>query len=58
MTYKEMEEIRIAEAKVIREMMEKLGCVPITQHPDYEQDVAYDIDDIAELVASLTKEQE
>ena len=35
--------------KLIQEL-EVLGSFPITQHPSYEQDTAYDIDDIIELL--------
>ena len=32
------------------EMLELQGSFPITQHPSYEQDTAFDIDDIIELL--------
>jgi len=38
------------------EMLELQGSFPITQHPDYEQDTAFDIDDIIELLENQ-KEQ-
>jgi hypothetical protein len=31
-------------------------CKPIVQHPDYENDIAYDIDDVIEMMELLVKE--
>ena len=37
--------------------MKDMGAYPITQHPDYEQDIAFDIDDICDLLVSLKKSE-
>ncbi len=56
MTYKEMEETQEVKRKELLTKMRKIGCYPITQHPDYENDSAFDVDDIIEFVEKL-KEQ-
>lgn len=32
------------------QMIDKYNIYPITQHPDYQQDLAYDIDDVIDII--------
>ena len=42
-----------AKREKITKMFRELGSYPITQHPDYQQDIAFDIDDIVELFEEI-----
>ncbi len=37
--------------------MKEINLYPVTQHPDYENDHAYDIDDIIEVMELLLKDK-
>ena len=50
--YYSQEKTQVRHQELIQKMKD-IGCYPITQHPDYEQDMAFDIDDIIELIESL-----
>jgi len=50
MTYIEERKIREDKALKLIEEMKKYGIFPITQHPDYQVDVAFDVDDIVEFL--------
>ena len=47
---KARQDIYFSKREKLTQELEALGSFPITQHPDYEQDTAYDIDDIIELL--------
>ena len=49
-TEKARQEIEDAKRTELIEKFRLLGCFTITQHPDYEQDMAFGIDDIIELL--------
>ena len=38
------------------EFGKEIGVFSIIQHPDYEQDIAYDIDDVLELLELVMKD--
>ena len=42
----------------LTEMFRAQSSFPVTQHPDYQQDIVYEIDDIIELVEALEKKSQ
>ncbi|MCK5537810.1 MAG: hypothetical protein KAI79_13370 [Bacteroidales bacterium] len=39
----------------LEEALKLPGLYPITQHPDYQMDIAYDIDDVKDLIKEIYK---
>ena len=54
MTYKELQEETDKKALELMEKLKELSIYPVTQHPDYSDGPAYDIDDIVEYLESLS----
>jgi len=57
MTYQETQEIQKDKRQLLYASMKELGLYPITQHPSYEEDLAYDIDDVIELMETIQQIQ-
>jgi len=53
MAYSEYQKETDRKQNELRESLRKIGIHPITQHPDYEYDLAYDIDDIVDYIEHL-----
>ena len=57
MTYREQEKIQEEKRDRFIAAMREAGSYPITQHPSYEQDIAFDIDDIIEYIESKEEKE-
>ncbi len=53
MTYLEMLEKEKVKREELTVKLKEAGIYPITQHPDYSNGPAYDIDDIVEFLETL-----
>jgi len=53
MTHSEFQKETDRKQNELRESLRKIGIRPIVQHPDYEHDLAYDIDDIVDYIEHL-----
>ncbi len=57
MTYLELQERENVKREALTVKLEEQGIYPVTQHPDYHNGPAYDIDDIVEYLEALEKEK-
>ena len=53
MTYLELQEREKVKREALTVKLKEAGIYPVTQHPDYSNGPAYDIDDIVEFLETL-----